>query len=120
DGGANVASVQTVSLSPPMPGIMPQAESAGASASAPSPTAVVRSSVRLVAPRRVNAVPIVCPDMKLLHLSHYGLGHAADPIGAAWFEPAGGRSGWAQRCARAGDAGAVRRMRSLMASEPEG
>jgi len=58
--------------------------------------------------------------MKLLHLSHYGLGHAADPIGAAWFEPAGGRSGWAQQCARAGDAGAIRRVRSLAASEPEG
>src|SRR4051812_48459175 len=99
---------------------MPQADSAGARAIAPSPIAVVRSSVRLVAPRRVNAVPIVCPDMKLLHFSPDGLGHAADLIGAAWFEHAGNRSGGAQRGARTGEAGAVRRECSLTASEPEG
>jgi hypothetical protein len=42
-----------------MPGIIPQAESAGASEIAPRPSPTDLSRVRRVIPRRVNVVPIV-------------------------------------------------------------
>jgi hypothetical protein len=63
-----VASVQIVILSPPMPGIIPQAESSGASEIAPSPIAVVLNSDLLVIPRRVNVVPFLVVGIENLRV----------------------------------------------------
>src|SRR5262249_23717820 len=53
------ASVQTVSLSPPRPGIIPQAERAGAIEIAARPRPTVLRRVRRATPRRGHVCPLV-------------------------------------------------------------